>query len=143
MAKTSKRFVREVKGFCIDFLMVWDIYSPPQIYCSQFNKNSMAQHFNDETFEEEVLRAEKPVLVDFYAEWCGPCKMMAPVIDELVEELKDTWIVCKVNVDESPNTAGKYGIQSIPTLIVFKKGEEVNRSIGGQSKEAIKAMVEG
>lgn len=103
----------------------------------------MAQHFNDETFEEEVLRAEKPVLVDFYAEWCGPCKMMAPVIDELAEELKDTWIVCKVNVDESPNTAGKYGIQSIPTLIVFKKGEEVGRSMGGQSKEAIKAMIEG
>jgi len=102
----------------------------------------MAQHFTDENFEEEVLRSEKPVLVDFYAEWCGPCKMMAPVIDELAEEMKDSWLVCKVNVDEAPEAAGKYGVQSIPTLIVFKKGEETNRSMGFKSKEAVKALME-
>jgi thioredoxin 1 len=101
----------------------------------------MAQHFNDENFAEDVLRADKPVLVDFYAEWCGPCKMMAPTIDELSEEMKDSWIICKVNVDESPNTAGTYGIQSIPTLVVFKNGQEVNRSIGFQSKEAIQLLL--
>ncbi len=102
----------------------------------------MAQHFTDENFSEEVLRSEKPVLVDFYAEWCGPCKMMGPVIDEVAEEMKDTWLVCKVNVDEAPESAGKYGVQSIPTLIVFKNGEEVNRSMGFKSKEAVKALME-
>jgi len=102
----------------------------------------MAQHFTDENFEEEVLRSEKPVLVDFYAEWCGPCKMMAPVIDELAEEMKDSWLVCKVNVDEAPEAAGKYGVQSIPTLIVFKKGEETNRTMGFKSKEAVKTLME-
>lgn len=102
----------------------------------------MAQHFTDENFAEEVLRSEKPVLVDFYAEWCGPCKMMGPVIDEVAEEMKDTWLVCKVNVDEAPEAAGKYGVQSIPTLIVFKKGEETNRSMGFKSKEAVKALME-
>jgi len=101
----------------------------------------MAQHFTDANFAEEVLRADKPVLVDFYAEWCGPCKMMAPVIDELAEELKETHIICKINVDEAPETSAKYGIQSIPTVVLFNKGEEVNRSIGFQSKEALKAMV--
>jgi thioredoxin 1 len=103
----------------------------------------MSLHFDDTNFAEDVLRAEKPVIVDFYAEWCGPCKMMAPSIDELAEELKDTHIVGKVNVDEAHETAAKYGIQSIPTVILFSKGEEVNRLIGFQSKEALKAMVEG
>lgn len=101
----------------------------------------MSQIFNDENFDEEVLRAEKPVLVDFYAEWCGPCKMMAPVIDELAEEMKDSHVIGKVNVDEAPGTAGKYGVQSIPTLIFFKKGEEVDRVVGFQSKEALKAKM--
>lgn len=101
----------------------------------------MSVHFNDENFDEEALRAEKPVIVDFYAEWCGPCKMMGPIIDELAEETKDTWVIGKVNVDESPNTAGKYGVQNIPTVIFFNKGEEVGRSIGFQSKEALKAKM--
>jgi thioredoxin 1 len=101
----------------------------------------MAKTFTDENFDEEVLRADKPVLVDFFAEWCGPCKMMAPVIDELAEEVKDDFIVGKLNVDEAPNTAGKYGVQSIPTLILFKKGEEADRMVGFQSKEALKAKL--
>jgi len=101
----------------------------------------MAQIFNDENFDEDVLRAEKPVVVDFYAEWCGPCKMMAPVIDELAEEMKDTHIIGKVNIDDAPNTAGKYGVQSIPTIIFFNKGEEVGRAVGFQSKEALKVKL--
>jgi len=101
----------------------------------------MSQMFNDANFDEEVLRAEKPVLVDFYAEWCGPCKMMGPVIDELAEEMKETHVVGKVNVDEAPMTAGKYGVQSIPTVIFFNKGEEVGRAVGFQSKEALKAKI--
>ena len=103
----------------------------------------MAQHFTDENFDDEVIRAEKPVLVDFFAEWCGPCKMMGPIVDELAEEFKDTWVVGKVNVDEAPQTAGKYGVQSIPTIIVFKKGEENGRLIGFKSKEEIMAMLQG
>lgn len=102
----------------------------------------MSQMFNDDNFDEEVLRAEKPVLVDFYAEWCGPCKMMGPVIDELAEEMKETHLVGKVNVDEAPSVAGKYGVQTIPTIIFFNKGEEVGRTVGFQSKEALKAKLE-
>ncbi|MBT3704370.1 thioredoxin [Candidatus Peregrinibacteria bacterium] len=101
----------------------------------------MAHVFNDDNFDEEVLRADKPVLVDFFAEWCGPCKMMAPVIDELAKEMEGKVVVGKLNVDESPNTAGKYGVQSIPTTILFKKGEEVDRMVGFQSKEAFKAKL--
>ena len=101
----------------------------------------MAQHFTDENFDEEVLRSDKPVLVDFFAEWCGPCKMMGPVIDELAEEMAESFVIGKLNVDEAPNTAGKYGVQSIPTVIIFKKGEEVDRLVGFQSKEALKAKL--
>ena len=97
----------------------------------------MSQVFTDQNFEEEVLKSDKPVLVDFYAEWCGPCKMMSPVIDELAEEKKDSWKIGKVNVDESPALSQQYGIQSIPTIIVFKDGKEAEKFMGFQSKEAL------
>lgn len=80
-------------------------------------------------------------VVDFYADWCGPCKMMAPVIDELTTELKDKAVVAKVNVDEEANIAGQYGISSIPTLIYFKNGQEVDRVLGVQSKDSIVTKV--
>ena len=101
----------------------------------------MAKAFNDDNFDEEVLRSDKPVLVDFFAEWCGPCKMMAPVIDELAGEMEGTAVIGKLNVDEAPQTAAKYGVQSIPTVIVFKGGEEVNRSVGFKNKEDLKALL--
>jgi thioredoxin 1 len=101
----------------------------------------MAKAFTDENFDEEVLRSDKPVLVDFYAEWCGPCKMMAPVIDELAGEMEGEAVIGKLNVDDAPQTAGKYGVQSIPTVIVFKKGEEVNRAVGFKNKEDLKALL--
>ena len=97
----------------------------------------MAQIFNDENFADEVLKSDKPVLVDFFAQWCGPCKMMAPIIEELAESKKDKWLIGKVDVDEAGQLAMQYGIQSIPTLIIFKNGEEVDRMIGFQSKEAL------
>ncbi|MBD3329914.1 thioredoxin [Candidatus Peregrinibacteria bacterium] len=100
-----------------------------------------AQQFNSENFGEEVLKSKGPVLVDFYADWCGPCKMMAPVLDEMASEDND-WKIGKVNVDESSDLAGKYGVQSIPTLIFFKDGEEVDRALGFQSKEALKAKMD-
>ena len=98
----------------------------------------MAQHFTDDNFEEEVLKSDIPVLVDFYAEWCGPCKMLAPILEELSKEYEGKWKIGKCNVDDSPNTASKYGVQSIPTLIFVKNGEIVDSAIGFQSKEALK-----
>ena len=84
---------------------------------------------SDENFEQEVLNSNIPVLVDFYADWCGPCKMLSPIVDEVAKENDDIKVV-KVNVDESQNTAIKYQVMSIPTLVVIKNGNEVNRSVG-------------
>ena len=84
---------------------------------------------NGQNFEEEVIKSEKPVLIDFYADWCGPCKMLSPIIDEIAEENSEIKVV-KVNVDDSQDLAMKYQVMSIPTLVVIKNGEEVNRSVG-------------
>ncbi len=104
----------------------------------------MANIFSDSNFQEEVINAsnQKPVLVDFFAEWCGPCQMMAPIIDELSSEMGDKAIVGKLNVDESRETAAKYGVMSIPTLKIFRNGEIVEETIGVQSKENLKALLE-
>lgn len=91
----------------------------------------------DQTFEREVLNSEIPVLVDFWAAWCGPCKIIAPIIDEIANELEGKVKVCKLNVDENPITPGKYGIRAIPTLIIFKKGEPVEVIVGAVSKSVI------
>lgn len=98
----------------------------------------MSMQFTDENFKDEVLKSELPVLVDFYAEWCGPCKMMGPVIDELSTELEGKWKIGKVNVDECPKTSEEYGIQSIPTLVLFKDGEAYDRMMGFRGKEELK-----
>ncbi len=91
----------------------------------------------EENFEEEVLASDKTVLVDFWAEWCGPCKMIAPVVSEIAEEMQESVKVCKINVDEVPSLAIKYGVSSIPTILIFKNGEIVNKSIGYREKEAL------
>lgn len=95
---------------------------------------------NKDNFEEEVLKSDKKVLVDFWADWCGPCKMLSPVIDKLAEELEDVK-VCKVNVDTEPTISIEYNIMSIPTLIVFENCFEVNRSVGLVSKEEVLALL--
>ncbi len=95
---------------------------------------------NDETFEQEVLKSNIPVLVDFYADWCGPCKMLSPTVDEVAQENDDIKVV-KVNVDESQDTAIKYQVMSIPTLVVIRNGNEVNRSVGVIDKEEILNMI--
>ena len=95
---------------------------------------------NKDNFEEEVLKSDKKVLVDFWADWCGPCKMLSPVIDKLAEELEDVK-VCKVNVDTEPTISIEYNIMSIPTLIVFENCVEVNRSVGLVSKGEVLALL--
>ncbi|MGI5825844.1 MAG: thioredoxin [Patescibacteria group bacterium] len=93
--------------------------------------------FTDQNFEEEVIKSDLPVLVDFFAEWCGPCKMMGPVVDDLAKELEGKVKVGKLNVDENSETASKYGVMSIPTLIYFKGGEVASTMLGFRSKEEV------
>lgn len=97
----------------------------------------MELKLNSENFESEVLNANEKVLVDFYADWCGPCKMMAPVIEELAEELQEKAKVGKINVDESTDIATQYDVMSIPTIIIFKNGKEVKRFIGVRDKQEL------
>jgi len=87
-------------------------------------------HTSDATFEQDVLKADHPVLVDYWAEWCGPCKMIAPVIDEIAEEYSGRLTVAKLNIDENPNTPPKYGIRGIPTLMLFKNGNVEATKVG-------------
>ena len=97
-------------------------------------------HITNSNFEEEVLRSDKPVLVDFWASWCGPCRMVGPIIEEIAAERSDIK-VCKVNVDEQPELAGQFGVMSIPTLVVMKNGRIVSQSVGARPKSAILAML--
>ena len=101
----------------------------------------MATYFTDENFNQEVLSSDLPVLVDLYADWCGPCKMLAPVIEALAGEWEGKAKIGKLNVDTAPNTAQQYGIMSIPTLLYFKNGEVVNKTIGVVSKSEIEQIL--
>jgi thioredoxin 1 len=100
-----------------------------------------ATALNEKNFEEEVRKSSLPVLVDFWAEWCGPCKMIGPIIEELAVDLKDQLKVCKVNVDEAQELAAKFNVMSIPTLLVFKNGEVVGQMVGAMSKDALLAKL--
>ncbi len=99
------------------------------------------QHVNDNNFETEVLKAELPVLVDFFADWCGPCKRVAPIVEALADELSGRAKVVKLNVEEAPETAEKYGVMSIPTFIVFKNGVAVNQHVGGLSRDELVKLI--
>ena len=101
----------------------------------------MVREVTDQDFAEDVLKAELPVLVDFWAPWCGPCQMVSPVIEELSDGYADKMLFCKVNVDEAPETARSYGIMSIPTLMVFKNGQKVDEIIGAVPESAIKTLI--
>ena len=101
----------------------------------------MSLQLNEKNFEVEVMQSPIPVLVDFWAEWCGPCKMISPIVEELAKELSGKLKVTKVNVDEAQELAVKYGIMSIPTLLVFKKGKVINQIVGAMSKEQLLSKI--
>ncbi|MBN1380439.1 MAG: thioredoxin [Deltaproteobacteria bacterium] len=96
---------------------------------------------SDSSFEQEVLKSDKPTLIDFWAPWCGPCRMLGPIVEEFAEQNKDRVKVMKLNVDESPNTATTYGIRSIPTLMLFKDGQAKDTVIGLISKDRLEEFV--
>ena len=104
--------------------------------------SEFVKEVSDSSSENDVLGNDKPVLVDFWAEWCAPCRMLAPTVEAVAQHYGDNASVVKLNVDDNPSTAQRYGIKGIPTLILFREGKEVERVVGATSKESISRMVE-
>jgi thioredoxin 1 len=104
--------------------------------------SDLIKHISDATFEADVLQADKPVLVDYWAEWCGPCKMIAPILDEVSASYKDKLQIAKMNVDENRDVPAKYGIRGIPTLMLFKDGQLAATKVGALSKAQLTAFLD-
>ena len=102
----------------------------------------MTVEVNDSNFEEIVLKSDKPVIVDFWAEWCGPCRMIGPIVEELSDDYKDQVVCTKLDVDSSPGVASKYGIRNIPTILFFKGGEVADKQVGAVPKSTIVAKLD-
>ena len=103
----------------------------------------MVDKTTDATFDQDVLKASEPVVVDFWAEWCGPCRMIAPALEEISGSLNGKVKIVKLNVDENPHTASKYGVMSIPTLMLFKNGEMASRQVGAAPKQKLEQWITG
>jgi thioredoxin 1 len=99
-------------------------------------------HVDDSSFDETVIKSETPVLVDFWAPWCGPCKAVAPILEELANDYNEKVVIAKLNVDEAPQNASKYGISAIPTLLIFKNGEPVHSIVGYKPKPELKKVID-
>jgi len=97
----------------------------------------------DSSFSDDVLNADKPVLVDFWAEWCGPCKMIGPSLEEISDELGEQVTIAKLNIDDNPDAPGRYGVRGIPTMILFKNGQPIATKVGAAPKSALKGWLEG
>ncbi|MEE9302399.1 MAG: thioredoxin TrxA [Thiotrichaceae bacterium] len=104
--------------------------------------SSNITYLSDDSFEEEVLKSDTPVLVDYWAEWCGPCKMIAPILDEIASEYGEKVKITKLNIDENPDTPPKYGIRGIPTLMLFKNGSVEATKVGAVSKSQLSAFID-
>ena len=104
--------------------------------------SEFVKEVSDSSFENEVLGSSRPVLVDFWAQWCTPCRMLAPTVEAVAQQYNETATVVKLNVDDNPSTAQRYGIKGIPTLILFRDGKEVERVVGATSKESITRMID-
>ena len=104
--------------------------------------NPSIVHTSDATFDKDVLKSDKPVLLDFWAEWCGPCKMIAPILDEIADTYKDKIRIAKLNIDDNPQTPPKFNIRGIPTLILFKDGQPVKTVIGAYPKKKLEQELE-
>jgi thioredoxin 1 len=100
------------------------------------------KHVTDASFDADVINASGPVLVDFWAEWCGPCKMIGPSLEEISEEMGEKVTIAKLNIDDSPDSPGKYGVRGIPTMILFKDGQPVATKVGAAPKSALKGWIE-
>ena len=104
--------------------------------------NELIKHTSDSTFESDVLQADKPVLVDFWAEWCGPCKMFAPVLDDVAKSYEDRLQIAKLDIDANPQTPNKYGIRGIPTVILYKGGQVHAQKVGALTKSQLTAFLD-
>jgi thioredoxin 1 len=107
-----------------------------------FAMNDAIKHVSDATFDKDVLQSGNPVLVDFWAEWCGPCKMFAPVLDEIAKEYGDKLTIAKLDIDANPSTPGKYGIRGIPTVILYKDGQAHAQKVGALTKSQLTAFLD-
>jgi thioredoxin 1 len=128
------------RGVVSESLCLRDLRAPPGAFTMS---SELIKHISDASFESDVLKSDKPVLVDYWAEWCGPCKMIAPILDDVAKEYGDKLQIAKLNVDENRDVPAKFGIRGIPTLMLFKNGQAAATKVGALSKAQLTAFLDG